>query len=648
MKQNFGRFRMNLIVQLTVMTAAWLLLTACSFVQSREVTISPASASEKESYYQDESFSREGLSFESENFLRGNMEQIDYESDPVSALHKLNEYYAISDDPKYLRIAADLCRWAALDSGDMEFAIRGHLSALYYTKAAFAAWPENDTPFSNFASFRMMQIYNDSCRGIFSYLKEHKLLANNAFSLLDMEDRRYFFETPFYHLSVPDDTVEDFSLCSDYSVKALMQKNRQPGVGIPLVGFLAPQETHNILKSPRGLTIPVTLIVELKENDSNDMEVRLDYLDTSLEETAPPELAFLAEDDVPLALDFSTPLACFLNSLPDRNLISVMLESDQQEDHSGLFLIEPYQPGKIPVLFIHGLMSSPDTWVQMINALKNDPVIRKRYQFWFYSFSSGMPILATAGNLRQILLAAREELGTTPEARENFDKMVLIGHSMGGLVSRTLLQGDPHYMVETVTQRTWDEITSSLSEDELEVVETFAVLPPLPFVNRVVFMAVPHRGSEMAKWSLARFGSRLVSLPKTLREKLPLFARVFEKLNKEKYEELEERHRERGDQEGQHSVSGLNDLDPDSVFIRALAESPMKKGLVFHSIIGDQDHADHPGGTDGVVPYSSSHLDNAASEVIVHSGHSIHRSPAAMRELLRILRLHLKEEKADN
>ena len=650
MKQNsgYGRFRMDPIVRLTAMTAAWLLLTACSFIQSREVTISPASASEKESYYQDESFSREGLSFESENFLRGNMEQIDYESDPVSALHKLNEYYAISDDPKYLRIAADLCRWAALDSGDMEFAIRGHLSALYYTKAAFAAWPENDTPFSNFASFRMMQIYNDSCRGIFSYLKEHKLLANNSFSLLDMEDRRYFFETPFYHLSVPDDTVEDFSLCSDYSVKALMQKNRQPGVGIPLVGFLAPQETHNILKSPRGLTIPVTLIVELKENDSNDMEVRLDYLDTSLEETAPPELAFLAEDDVPLALDFSTPLACFLNSLPDRNLISVMLESDQQEDHSGLFLIEPYQPGKIPVLFIHGLMSSPDTWVQMINALKNDPVIRKRYQFWFYSFSSGMPILATAGNLRQILLAAREELGTTPEARENFDKMVLIGHSMGGLVSRTLLQGDPHYMVETVTQRTWDEITSSLSEDELEVVETFAVLPPLPFVNRVVFMAVPHRGSEMAKWSLARFGSRLVSLPKTLREKLPLFAKVFQKLNKEKYEELEERHRERGDQEGQHSVSGLNDLDPDSVFIRALAESPMKKGLVFHSIIGDQDHADHPGGTDGVVPYSSSHLDNAASEVIVHSGHSIHRSPAAMRELLRILRLHLKEEKADN
>ena len=73
----------------------------------------------------------------------------------------------------------------------------------------------------------------------------------------------------------------------------------------------------------------------------------------------------------------------------------------------------------------------------------------------------------------------------------------------------------------------------------------------------------------------------------------------------------------------------------------------MKEGLVYHSIIGDTEQSDHPGGTDGVVPYSSSHLDNAASEVIVHSGHSIHRSPGAMQELLRILLLHLREEQSE-
>ena len=652
MHQNFGRScfsgwsRMGLIVQSAIVASALLLLlTSCSFIQSREVTISPATAAEKESYYQDEAFSREGLSFESENFLRGNMEQDDLKENPEVTLHKLNVYYDISEDSKFLRIAADYCRWIAMESSDQELAVRAHLSALYYVRAAYAARMRTRGNASgyDFSDFRMMQIYNDSCRGIFSFLKSHKLLANNSFSLLDMEDRRYFFDAPHYHLSVPDDTVEDFTLCSDYSVNALMQKNRQPGVGIPLVGHVAQQDNYHVLKSPRGLTIPVTLIVGLRESDSHVMEVTMHYLDTSLEETAPKEMEFLVAANWPLALDFSTPLACFLNSLPNRNLISVMVKSDDQDDHSGLFLIEPYQPDKIPVVFIHGLMSSPDTWVQMINALKNDPVIRNRYQFWFYSFSSGVPVMATAGDLRKVLLAAREELGTTPEALANFDKMVLIGHSMGGLVSRTLLQRDPHFIVEQVTHRNWDEITSELTEEELGVVEEYAVIPALPFVNRVVFMAVPHRGSEMAQWSLTRYGSKLVNLPKTLREKMPIFGRVFQKLNQNK-EEIEKQRRARKETGDDHSITGLHDLDPDSLFIRALSESPMKEGLVYHSIIGDQERADHPGGTDGVVPYSSSHLDNAASEVIVHSGHSIHRSPGAMQELLRILLLHLREE----
>ena len=641
-------------IAMLLLAAAELLLASCAFIRSREVTIDSASSSETESYYRDEAFSREGLSFESENFLRGDLELDDFSKEPVVTLHKLKEYYTISDNPRFLRIAADLCRWIAMESGDPETAIRAHLSALSYTKAAFAARSRKNVSNYDFSAFRLMQIYNDSCRGIFSYLKEHELLDNNSFSLLDLEDRRYFFASPRYMLSVPDSTVEDFSLCSDYSIKSLMQKNRQPGVGIPLVGRVAKQQTCKVLKSPRGLTIPVTLTVELTEKSPHVMEVKLNYLDTSLQETLPQGmLGQTPTDNWPLALDFSTPLACFLSGLPDRNLLSVMLDPDMQSDNSGLYLIEPYQPNKIPVVFIHGLMSSPSTWMQMINSLKNDPIIRKRYQFWFFSFSSGMPIMMTAGTLRRVLLEAREELGTTEEARENFDRMVLVGHSMGGLVSRLLLQDNPYYIAEQVTYRTWDEICSLLTPEEIKVIEDYAVFPPLPFVNRVVFMAVPHRGSEMAKWMLARFGSRLVTLPELLREQLPIFATIYEKLSMDQ-EEIERRCRERGqeamqeeDEDEEYTITGLHDLDPDSIFIRVLSTSPFKKGLIYHSIIGDQDHADHPGGTDGVVPYSSSHLDNAASEVIVHSGHSTHRSPAAMRELLRILRRHLREESAE-
>ena len=641
-----GPSRFRSIAQLVVLSTCLLLLSACSYFSSREVTITPASPSETDDYYRDEYFSHDGLSFESENFLRGNLAMANPAEDPVETLHRLKEYYAISNDPKFLRIAADLCRWIAARSNDDEKAIRCHLSALRYTKASFAARENKDDSHYDFSAFRLMRIYNDSCRGIFSYLKAHDLLASNSFSLLDLEDRRYFFASPSYHLSVPEKTIRDFSLCSDYSVKALMQKNRQVGIGIPLVGRVASHQSYKSLKCPRGLTIPVTLLVELSETPEHIMEVKLNYLDTSLRETAPKELLDqLGADNLPLALDFSTPLACFLNSLPERNLISVMLTPDHQEGNSGLYLVEPYQPNKIPVVFVHGLMSSPDTWVQMINALKNDPIIRARYQFWFYSFSSGAPVLATAGNLRRGLLAAREEIGaSSPEALANFDRMVLVGHSMGGLVSRTLLQEDPHYLIEHTTQRTWDEIRAELTKEELKALEDFAVFPPLPFVSRVVFMAVPHRGSEMAQWSIARIGARLVKLPLSMRQKLPVFGKIFVKLIKNK-EELERMLRERGESgDGSHVATGLHDLDPNSIFIQALSNSPLKKGLVYHSIIGDLERADHPGGSDGVVPYSSSHLNNAASEVIARSGHSIHRSPAAMRELLRILLLHLREK----
>lgn len=631
MKQIFGRrrfpvwSRMGMIVQLAVMASAWLMLTSCSMFSSREVTVETSSTSEKNQYYHENSYSREGLSFESENFLRGNMEGDDFTKDPEETLHKLNDYYEISDDPKFLRIAADFCNCIAATEKDEETAIRCQLSALYYSCKAFYVLLDMDISTYDFSAFRLLEIYNDSCHGIFSYLKSHDLLSSDSFSLSDLDGRRYFFEASHYRLSVPVESVEEFTLCSDYTIKALMQKNRQSGLGIPLVGWVVPQQFHKSLKTPKGMTIPVTLTVELEETNSRNLKARLNYLDTSMQETVPTELDSMSADNWPLALDFSTPLACFLNELPERNLLSVMLESDSQEENSGLYLIEPYQPGKIPVVFIHGLMSSPNTWVQMINSLKNDPMIRKRYQFWFYSYSSGVPVLASAGDLRKALLAAREELGTTPEALANFDKMVLVGHSMGGLVTRTLLQDDPHYILEQITHRTWDELCAELSPEELEVAEDYAVLPALPFVHRAVFMAVPHKGSEMAQMSIARLGSRIVHLPQTLLDKASIF---FGGLGAD----------------ARRTFTGLNDLDPDSSFIQALGSSPIKKGVIYHSIIGDRDRADHAGGSDGVVPYSSSHLNGAASEVIVRSGHSVHRSPSAMRELLRILRRHLREE----
>jgi hypothetical protein len=89
------------------------------------------------------------------------------------------------------------------------------------------------------------------------------------------------------------------------------------------------------------------------------------------------------------------------------------------------------------------------------------------------------------------------------------------------------------------------------------------------------------------------------------------------------------------------SIDGLSSKNPVLI---TLMNTPFEKGVPFHSIIGNQEAGDTPGGSDGVVPYESSHLDGAASEVIVHSGHSAHNHPLSVLEVQRILKLHLKKK----
>jgi len=332
-----------------------------------------------------------------------------------------------------------------------------------------------------------------------------------------------------------------------------------------------------------------------------------------------------------LARDFTTPFACLLDAIGQRNLLTTMLQPETHTGSSGLFMIEPYQPGKIPVVFIHGLLSSPESWGDMVNSLKGSAEIRKRYQFWFFSYSTGMPVIESAHALRRALLEARQEFCTSPETTADFEKMVLVGHSMGGLLVRLLLQDDPDFMLENICKASRAELREKLSEDELELVEDFAIQTPLDFVHRAVFMATPHRGSATAKQKIAKLGINLTQLSDSMRKKGSVLFELYHRLHPNT-QELDVR-----------LFSGIGNLDPDSPIVMTLGDSPLKKDVAFHSIIGDKDAADTPGGSDGIVPYSSSHVDGVASECIVRSTHSVHQTPAAILEVLRILILHLNE-----
>ena len=90
-------------------------------------------------------------------------------------------------------------------------------------------------------------------------------------------------------------------------------------------------------------------------------------------------------------------------------------------------------------------------------------------------------------------------------------------------------------------------------------------------------------------------------------------------------------------------ATGIDNLDPNNGTLKLLSSLPFAPGVVYHSIIGNREEDGVPGGSDGVVPYLSSHLDGAASELVVKSGHSVQVNPLAIQELRRILIEHLRQ-----
>jgi hypothetical protein len=92
---------------------------------------------------------------------------------------------------------------------------------------------------------------------------------------------------------------------------------------------------------------------------------------------------------------------------------------------------------------------------------------------------------------------------------------------------------------------------------------------------------------------------------------------------------------------GNRLPTSIHGLSPSSRFQQALDRT--RPPVPTHSIIGDRGRGDGPAGSDGVVPYTSSHLASAESELVVPRGHGGIAHPRAVAELKRIIRLTLAE-----
>jgi pimeloyl-ACP methyl ester carboxylesterase len=295
-----------------------------------------------------------------------------------------------------------------------------------------------------------------------------------------------------------------------------------------------------------------------------------------------------------------------------------------------IYLLDPYDPNKTPLLMVHGLQSTPVAFAALVNALRSDPEIRAKYQTWQFYYASGTPVLANAAELRDSLAETLHALD--PKDRDAATKrIVVLGHSMGGVISHTL--------VSSSQGRVWESVfrvpPAQLKGDPEAIRQLVHILyfQRNPRIVRVIFMAAPHRGSPMAESFIGFVGNSLTHLS-------PMLERGFSQLARVNPDAMTP---------GAAAFysgrfSAVRTLSPKSTALIAVSELPIE--VPFHSVIGQQHQGPKERGSDGVVPYWSSHLAGAQSELVVRSGHGVIDNPDAMREVIRIL--HLQQRSTQN
>lgn len=423
---------------------------------------------------------------------------------------------------------------------------------------------------------------------------------------------------------------DEFVVSSDYMAVGVPDRKRD-GIGVPLSAirkrwwrdpdrqsgperFLPPLQVY-----------PVTAVLRFQQGGGSQRPPAILELHDPLRYDG----VQLANRSVPLAADFTTPLV-YQVTQSDLESISYIgfFDPARQAHKSGLFLTHPYERGKIPVVLIHGLWSSPKTWTRVINDLRADPEIRDRYQFWTFQYPTGNPFIHSASLLRQALAEVRAEFDPD-QTDPSFDQMVLIGHSMGGLIAKTMVQSSGNEIWKLISPRPFSELQAP--EEQRAMFERVFFFAPVQAVKRVVFVAVPHRGSMLGNNWVGQIGDWIIRRPNVLVEAHDsivkqnggnFFTKTF----------------------AEGVPSSVKTLRMHSPLLAAVDQLPYSPTVPRHSIIARVAPIPLTMSSDGIVPYESSHQEGVVSEKIVSGSHNCLDEPDVIAELQRILLLHLSQK----
>ncbi|MHC4451838.1 MAG: esterase/lipase family protein, partial [Planctomycetota bacterium] len=316
------------------------------------------------------------------------------------------------------------------------------------------------------------------------------------------------------------DTLE---IASDFAVEGLEPPGMRRGIGVACLlsrawnreKALARDTKRKFRYLPSTVSFPLTLLVRWPDDcsilDAVQPEATVEVLDP-IESVSVP----IRGRAVPIEVDYTTPIAVMVASTSPPSGIDALLHTQEYADRSGLIMFQPFRKDRIPVLFVHGLASGPETWFPLYNRLLADETIRTRFQFMFWFYPTGGPALQSAATLRKALNEAHEALGPDSGFRDR-KVGVVCAHSLGGILTNTLVTDSGDKLWNIAFKVPPEQLPAD--PELLQALKEGFFFTHLPFVQRVIYYSSPHRGAPAANKGIAQWASGLISLPKDLLSK---------------------------------------------------------------------------------------------------------------------------------
>jgi pimeloyl-ACP methyl ester carboxylesterase len=457
-----------------------------------------------------------------------------------------------------------------------------------------------------------------------------KSVSQEKTYLLDFSPWKVSGSTEGLSLSHKGQLPNELVAASALTFKGLRNQYRRDGLGAELVAVFASSVVKQEDENKPWSETPFPSVTVMLRFPGNSIESVLAGNQVELQGFDPHKNVSVDVRGirVPLAANFTSGYGLWLarSGFAQESLLSLIGRSETL-DKPRIYLMQPFDPNRRVILMLHGLASSPEAWVNVANEVLGDEELRQNFQIWQVYYPTNLPLPFNNREIRDAVDATLKNFDPQGNRRASRD-MVLIGHSMGGVLARLMVSDSGDQLWESVLDRY--SISRHREQRLRQKIEPYVIFKAMPQPTRAIFIAAPHRGTPYAENRFARFISGLIRLPATVLSRVTEIGQLLVNSDNASDEPLVG---------AINSIKNLSDQDP---FVQESAKLPISNKVKFHSIMGnDTPKLTLEDSSDGVVPYASAKLEGSASELVVDSWHSVQETPEAIVEVRRILREHL-------